>query len=200
MSDWIKIPAGAAQDEGLQDGELRSLARISALAWEVAGEPRTPALHWREFVELLGISKATYFRHIRILERSGYLDIERSGDRVRLSILTRETVSPTTTTDSINLNKNKEIKSSSKSLSLTGETELKYWKLSDAGIGDPMRSQLAQDPQVDAEWIAGHIRLAELDGSPTKLLAHRLKVRDPLPSEELATLEFDRAASENFWK
>ncbi len=198
MSDWTKIPAGAAQDEGLQDGELRTLARISALAWEVAGEPRTPALHWREFVELLGISKATYFRHIHVLERSGYLDIARSGDRVRLSILTRETVSPTTTKESINLNKIKD--SSSKSHSLTAENELKVEILISAGIGDPLRSQLAQDPRVDPAWIAGHIRLAELERSPRRLLAHRLKVRDPIPSVELAELELGRAQSEDFWK
>ncbi len=199
MSDWTKIPAGAAQDEGLQDGELRTLARISALAWEVAGEPRTPALHWYEFVDLLGISKATYFRHIRILERSGYLDIAKSLDRVRFSILTRETVRPTATRDSLNLLEEEEVKTSSKSHSLTRENELIIEILKSAGIGDPLRSQLAQDDQVKPKWIQGHIRLAELQGSPRRLLAHRLKSRDPLPSEELAELEFNRAVSEDFW-
>jgi hypothetical protein len=171
----------------LIDGELRLLAKLCELAWSGEPDHKTPALHWREFVTILEVSKATFFRNIRSLELAGYLSREELGDRVRYAILTHENERASSTDSSLVESVN--TLSSSRSHSLTGENEL-FDLLKEAGIGEPLRSELANDPEITEEYVRAHIRYAELKHDPVRLLAHRLKVRDPEPSDrELAELD-----------
>jgi hypothetical protein len=205
MSKYSHIPVPALYDKNLSDGELRLLGKLLELMWENApSSPETSPLHWSDACRKFGLSKATYFRSVRVLRITGWIEsspsgsfgspVYRPGPRFETS-LTDETgysvvsnLRPTTTGIKEN-SINKEVKdssSSSKSRSLKNETRIKTAKelfLKELGIGNPLRRDLVEDPDVVVDWISAHVRYAELRGDSKRLLAHRLKVRDPLPGE-----------------
>lgn len=54
-----------------------------------------------------------------------------------------------------------------------------------AGIGEPTRSQLAQDPHLTPEFVNGHDALRRQQGHATGMLVHRLRKHDDLPARFL---------------
>lgn len=194
-TSWTKTPAGAESDSRLQDGEYRTLAKLCALAWEGEPDQKTPALHWREFVERLSISKATYFRHVHLLEATGYIRTDRSGDRIMFAILTGETVRPSPPPPPIG--ERTKITRGEGGGVLMGETVRMLQK---AGIGEPLRSELAADAAVTPEYLNAHIRYSELLDEPVRFLAQRLKMRDPVPQRELDELLDAKREERRFWR
>jgi hypothetical protein len=65
--------------------------------------------------------------------------------------------------------------------------------LKGSGIGDPLRTELVTDSAVSADWIRRHVAQARRDQVSTRILAHRLKVRDELPDPEADRLAHFRA-------
>ena len=196
MSEWTKISSEAANDKRLKDGEVRTLLKLCSIAWDIEKKPETPLLHWREFVDLLRISKASFFRHIHLLEAMGYIRSEKSGsrlgsERVRYFILTREPVRPSSSLIDTNKDSKREEELRRRSLVLTRENEI-FKELREAGIGEPLRSKLAEDPEIDLEYVRAHIKYAKHRSEPRRYLANRLSSREPVPTAaEFAEIDPD---------
>lgn len=72
--------------------------------------------------------------------------------------------------------------------------------LQKAGIGEPLRSELAADAAVTPEYLNAHIRYSELLDEPVRFLAQRLKMRDPVPQRELDELLDAKREERRFWR
>jgi hypothetical protein len=194
MKKWVfaHLPVEALRDSRLKDSDKIALAKISELAWENSPDiPETPALYWNELIELLDIGKTRYFDAIKTLEAARYIDVTKLFDRrtVLRPIPPFRNCEPSSSlTDSIK--ELKKIKDSRRSSVIPESRNDVFKELQEAGIGEPLRSELALDPEIDLEYVRTHIRYAELRKDPVRFLANRLSNRDPLPKDrEFAKLD-----------
>ena len=195
MSEWsfAHLPTAALYDVRLKDSERIVLAKIIDLGWDNRpGDPETPPFHWKELAAIFGIKKTVYFEAIKILKVAGYIELKkRSDSRVVITAIPpfRNSEPSSSLKDSIKHLREEGLKRSSGIPDSRNEILEELWG---AGIGEPLRSELVLDPEIDLEYIRVHVRYAKLRGDPARFLANRLLNRDPTPSPgELARLDPD---------
>jgi hypothetical protein len=192
-------------DPTLPDAPLRLLLKIVLLADEESepgGRTETRPRSWREYLDLFALSRSRYFSHLRILKAAGYLETEESfhGLILRPIPRIRNLGATTTLKDSYSINEENLLKSSRSEIPKNGNELAKFEILKAAGIGDPLRRQLVEDPDVETAWISAHCDYAKLSGDPVRILAHRLKVRDEVDVETFDKLRQISEDVADFWK
>lgn len=191
--NFSHLPTAALYDDRLKDSERIVLAKIIDLGWDNRpGDPETPPFHWKELSAIFGIKKTVYFETIKILKVAGYIELKkRSDSRVVITAIPpfRNCEPSSSLKDSIKYLREEGLKRSSGIPEFRNEI---FKELREAGISEPLRSELVLDPEVTIEWIREHIRFSRLKREPPNYLAHRLTFRDPAPSPgELARLDPD---------
>lgn len=208
LSDSVfRLLEGPAYDDRLSAKLFRLLTKIIIIAdaEAVPGEQlKTRARDWQEFAELFGLGRTQYFAHLRGLKIAGYLETQATSRGVILRPLpgygVRESGNPGPTTTRVF----KSLTAESSSRDLTSpeipDSRIPIVEtLAGAGIGEPLRSDLARDPEVELDWIQAHVDYARLQGDSVRILAHRLKVRDVVDVETFDKLRQMRADVAKFW-
>jgi hypothetical protein len=188
MSDgewnFAHLPTAALYDNRLKDSDRIILAKIIDLGWyNSPGDPETAPFLWQELAKIFDVGKTRYFEAIKILVAAGYIEVKKKPNS-RISIAAssqfRNGEPSSSLTDSI---KELQSLSDSRRSSASSETRTEIFdELLKAGIGEPLRSDLSEDPEIDLDYVRSHVRYAALRKDPTRYLANRLRSREPVPS------------------
>lgn len=200
------IPDEAIFDRRIPRAAFRTLAALYSIAWDgsashPAGE--TAPIHPEEFASLLGISRSTFYEDALLIRRAGWLSYRSAGDgRLVFSLEIPPSDRPIFRTSNGKAAALSDISDSSSSPLRnedsvreedSGEEERPESRIADdelvaAGIGNPLRSELVADlnidgrrPTVTLDWIRAHIGYARSREDGTRFLAQRLRRRDPRP-------------------
>lgn len=204
--NFSHLPTAALYDDRLKDSERIVLAKIIDLGWDNRpGDPETPPFHWKELAAIFGIKKTVYFEAIKILKVAGYIELKkRSDSKIIITAIPpfRNCGPSSSLKDSIKYLREEGLKRSSGIPEIRNEI---FKELREAGIGEPLRSELSLDQEIDLEYVRVHRRYAKLRGDPARFLANRLLNREPVPSPgELARLDPDseeaRARYDKGWE
>lgn len=186
MEEFAPLPSSILNDPHLKDGEKVTALRLLEIAWlhrRESGVMRTPTMQLDQLADLLDMSRATLYRHTSTITAREYFERNETPSgvffSVRISRMRFRDASSSLSTGEVQDEKESS-GSEGKKKRLKFETP-RHRLLRDAGVGEPMRTRLAEDEELTTEQIEKHLAAIESSGEPLRFAIHRMRSHEPAP-------------------